>query len=68
MSENHQRVDHLEGAVKHLQEESTRLIRTGNVLRQEEITEEIEVILLNADNAFGPEKRGQDSREHKRPG
>lgn len=68
MSENHQRVDHLEGAVKHLQEESTQLIRTGNVLRQEEITEEIEVILLSADNAFDPEKRGQDGREHRQPG
>lgn len=68
MSENHQRVDHLEGAVKHLQEESTRLIRTGNVLRQEEITEEIEVILLSADNAFDPAKRSQDGWEHRQPG
>lgn len=68
MSENHQRVEHLEGAVKHLQEESTQLIRTGNVLRQEEITEEIEVILLSADNSFDPAKRSHDGREHSQPG
>ena len=68
MSENQQRIDHLEGAVKHLQEESTRLIRTGNVLRQEEITEEIEVILLSADSSFGPAKGHKERRGHKRSG
>jgi F-type H+-transporting ATPase subunit gamma len=48
MAENHHRVAHLEGAVKHLDEKSAELARQCNILRQEEIIEEIEVILLNA--------------------
>ena len=49
-AENHQRVAHLEGAVKHLDDESAELARQCNALRQEEIIEEIEVILLSADS------------------
>lgn len=48
MAENHNRVAHLEGAVKHLDDESEELARQCNALRQEEIIEEIEVILLSA--------------------
>lgn len=48
MAESHQRVAHLEGAVQHMDEQSEELHRQGNVLRQEEIIEEIEVILLSA--------------------
>ena len=48
MAENYKRVGHLEGAVKHMDDESEELARQCNVLRQEEIIEEIEVILLNA--------------------
>lgn len=48
MAENHHRITHLEGAVKHLDDVSIDLIRQGNALRQEEIIEEIEVILLSA--------------------
>lgn len=48
MAENHQRVAHLEGAVKHLDDKSADLARQCNALRQEEIIEEIEVILLSA--------------------
>jgi F-type H+-transporting ATPase subunit gamma len=47
-AENHQRVAHLQGAVKHLDDESAELARQCNALRQEEIIEEIEVILLSA--------------------
>ena len=47
MAENLQRVRHLEGAVRHLDEKSTALLRKCNALRQEEIIEEIEVILLS---------------------
>jgi F-type H+-transporting ATPase subunit gamma len=50
MAENHQRMAHLEGAVKHLDDESAELARQCNALRQEEIIEEIEVILLGAAN------------------
>jgi F-type H+-transporting ATPase subunit gamma len=47
MAENLQRVRHLEGAVRHLDEKSSALLRACNALRQEEIIEEIEVILLS---------------------
>jgi F-type H+-transporting ATPase subunit gamma len=47
MAENLRRVRHLEGAVRHLDEKSTALLRACNALRQEEIIEEIEVILLS---------------------
>jgi F-type H+-transporting ATPase subunit gamma len=47
MAENLRRVRHLEGAVRHLDERSTTLLRECNALRQEEIIEEIEVILLS---------------------
>ena len=48
MVENRRRVTHLEGAVKHMDEESNELTRQCNTLRQEEIIEEIEVILLSS--------------------
>jgi len=47
MAENLRRVRHLEGAVRHLDEKSSALLRKVNALRQEEIIEEIEVILLS---------------------
>jgi F-type H+-transporting ATPase subunit gamma len=48
MAENRRRAEHLDGAVRHLDEAGADLARRRNVLRQEEITEEIEVILLSA--------------------
>ena len=48
MAENNDRVAHLEGAVKYLEDKSDELARQCNALRQEEIIEEIEVILLNS--------------------
>ena len=48
MIENRFRVTHLEGAVKHLDDESAELERRCNALRQEEIIEEIEEIMLSA--------------------
>ena len=50
LTENHRRLQHLEGAVKHLDDETVKLRRKSQIYRQEEITEEIEVILLNAEN------------------
>jgi F-type H+-transporting ATPase subunit gamma len=50
MAENHHRLGHLERAVRHLDDQSTDLKRRCNALRQEEIIEEIEVILLSAAN------------------
>jgi F-type H+-transporting ATPase subunit gamma len=48
LEENRRRLAHLEGATRHLDEQCGELARRSNVLRQEEIIEEIEVILLNA--------------------
>lgn len=48
MAENYERVTHLDGAVKHLDDESDELARQCNALRQEEIIEEIEVLLLSS--------------------
>lgn len=48
MAESQQRVMHLDGAVQHMDEQSEELHRKSNILRQEEIIEEIEVILLSA--------------------
>jgi len=50
LAENHLRQQHLEGAVNHLDDEAVKLQRKSQIYRQEEITEEIEVILLNAEN------------------
>lgn len=47
MAENRQRVSHLDGAVRHLDNRTLKLAHQYNVLRQEEIIEEIEVILLS---------------------
>lgn len=48
LAENEYRVAHLQGAIRHLDERSVELGRLRRSLRQEEIIEEIEVILLNA--------------------
>jgi F-type H+-transporting ATPase subunit gamma len=47
MAENHQRVIHLNGAINHLDTKSEELAHRANSLRQQEIIEEIEVILLS---------------------
>jgi F-type H+-transporting ATPase subunit gamma len=49
MAENQARIEHMESAVQRLERKSTELLRRRNVLRQEEITEEIEVIMLSAE-------------------
>ncbi len=48
MAENRRRVAHLDGAVRHLDEQAAKLAHRRNALRQEEIIEEIEVILQSA--------------------
>lgn len=53
MAENLHRVRHLEGAVQHLDDKSADLKHRCNALYQEEITEEIEVILLSSE---GPDQ------------
>ena len=49
MAENQRRIQHLEGAIRRLDEKSFEYSRQSRILRQEEITEEIEVILLSAE-------------------
>lgn len=48
LAENEHRVRHLDGAVHHLEERVSAIQHRVQALRQEEIIEEIEVILLNA--------------------
>lgn len=56
MAENHRRMQHLEGAVRHLDRRLEGLKYQENQMRQEEIIEEIEVILLNEDNSTGTDR------------
>jgi F-type H+-transporting ATPase subunit gamma len=53
MVENQYRLTHLDGAVKHLDHKSEMLARQCNAMRQEEIVEEIEVILLGSASPAG---------------
>jgi len=47
LAENQRRMQHLDAAIRHLDERRDNLARQSRSLRQEEIIEEIEVILLN---------------------
>ncbi len=61
MAENRRRVQQLESAGRHLDERLTTLERKGRQLRQEEIIEEIEVILLGASGPVQSVGHGRDS-------
>lgn len=49
MAENQQRVQRMDFAVRRLDDKSEELLRQFNSVRQEEITEEIELIMLNVE-------------------
>ena len=49
MAENQLRMQHMDAAVRRLEKTSAELVRRCNTLRQEEITEEIEVIMLSVE-------------------
>jgi len=49
MAEHQQRLQHLDSAIRRLDRQCAELTRRGYALRQEEITEEIELILLSAE-------------------
>jgi len=49
MAEHRQRIRHMEVAIRHLEEGLSRLTHRLNSLRQEEITQEIEVIMLSVE-------------------
>ena len=59
VAENQQRVQHLESAVRHMEEKSAALLHRCNVLRQEEIIEEIEVILLSESSQNQPVQKNK---------
>ncbi|WP_226648267.1 F0F1 ATP synthase subunit gamma [Microbulbifer variabilis] len=54
MAENQHRIQHLAGAIRHLDHRLESLRQKQNQLRQEEIIEEIEVILLNSADPSSP--------------
>jgi F-type H+-transporting ATPase subunit gamma len=51
MAENHERLRHMDGALNKLRDEEQRLRQLSNSLRQEAITEELEVIMLSVDDS-----------------
>jgi F-type H+-transporting ATPase subunit gamma len=52
MAENYKRIQHITGALQQLDERTEQLSRSYHIHRQEEITEEIEVILLHTPVQF----------------
>ncbi|MDA8092945.1 MAG: F0F1 ATP synthase subunit gamma [Betaproteobacteria bacterium] len=57
MAENLQRLRHMDNAIRNIEEQSAALALRRNSLRQEEITEEIEVIMLGRKpQRTGPER------------
>lgn len=59
MVENRKRLEHMNKAIHHLQKNQAQLSLSYNKLRQEEITEEIEIILLSAE-ALGDEDKSKE--------
>lgn len=55
MAENRKRLEHMENAIRRLEKEESRLRLRYNALRQEEIIEEIEIIMLSAEALTGKE-------------
>lgn len=49
MAENHKRLEHMDSAIRRLEKDEVKLRLRYNVLRQEEIIEEIEIIMLSAE-------------------
>jgi F-type H+-transporting ATPase subunit gamma len=48
-AENHERLRHMEGALNKIRDQQQRLKQLANALRQESITEELEIILMSVD-------------------
>ena len=57
MAENVQRLQHMENAIRRIEQESAELLLRRNMLRQEEITEEIEVLMLSSEALEEPRGR-----------
>ncbi|HUJ85285.1 MAG TPA: FoF1 ATP synthase subunit gamma [Burkholderiales bacterium] len=54
IAENRHRLDHMDSALRRLDDTTAQLARRANVYRQEEITQEIEVIMLSAEALRAP--------------
>lgn len=67
LMENRRRVQHLEGAVQRIDDKLEQFRHRAQMLRQEEITEEIEVIMLAADDE-GSAPAAEAKRRHKGKG
>jgi len=50
MAENRRRMEHMDSAIRHLEKDQAGLQMRYNALRQEEIIEEIEIIMLSAES------------------
>lgn len=55
MAENRKRLEHMDSAIRRLEKDEARLRLRYNALRQEEIIEEIEVIMLSVEALMGSE-------------
>ena len=55
MAENRKRLEHMDGAIRRLEKDEAKLRLRYNALRQEEIIEEIEIIMLSAEALSGKE-------------
>lgn len=53
MAENRKRLEHMDSAIRRLEKDEARLRLRFNALRQEEIIEEIEIIMLSAEALAG---------------
>jgi F-type H+-transporting ATPase subunit gamma len=58
MAENQDRLRHMDGALNRLEDELQRMRNRSNALRQETITEELELILLNVADPAQPDESG----------
>ncbi len=63
LAENQFRLQHMENAIRHLDQETAETLVRKNRLRQEEIVEEIEVLLLN-DGGAGPGDPRRQARSY----
>jgi len=53
MAENRKRLEHMESAIRRLEKDEAKLRQRSNALRQEEIIEEIEIIMLSVEALSG---------------
>jgi F-type H+-transporting ATPase subunit gamma len=62
MAENRRRFQHMDQALQRLEKETVDLTRKHHILRQEEITQEIAVIMLSAEAVGGNNNNGGPAR------